>query len=389
MNVELKKWQGNENLYFYPQSSQIAGQTGLIGKLRADFDTDGNGFFSSWDDIRGYLKTDEFKTEFDAVMNYLRFDAPGTPIASRNALAAFLKGNDNALLPNDGSWHGFRADTEKFSYLFRLKAEKGDYNIYCYCYRRDWLDGHMANANRGIRFITPDYDNLFALPDGGKIRIIYQDGEMCERTCRYIDEYHVEIGNGSCNLYHICEFAERMERAGAKIEPVDEPISLITANYYCPLTLSVWERNEYGDLDNYSTDFDGKYCARYEYEIKELCEAEHSIDGCDGKSMASYQDNPKVRSVVFDVKAFGDTLYGCIKCELTAPLTAAEDAAFKSWLTGQCSDGFGEGLEQREFEIDDGLAAVSFWSSNNYFMKNENEFRDYLSNPQTMKFGGM
>ena len=40
-------------------------------------------------------------------------------------------------------------------------------------------------------------------------------------TCRYIDEYHLEFGGGSCNLLHICELAEKMEKNGHKIEPID------------------------------------------------------------------------------------------------------------------------------------------------------------------------
>ncbi len=52
MLFKLQPWSGNERLYFYRQSQQLAGQTGQIGKLRADFDRDGNGFFSSWEDIR-------------------------------------------------------------------------------------------------------------------------------------------------------------------------------------------------------------------------------------------------------------------------------------------------------------------------------------------------
>ena len=52
----MKPWNGNERLYFYRQSQQLAGQTGQIGKLRADFNRDGNGFFSSWEDIREHLK---------------------------------------------------------------------------------------------------------------------------------------------------------------------------------------------------------------------------------------------------------------------------------------------------------------------------------------------
>lgn len=55
--------------------------------------------------------------------------------------------------------------------------------------------------------------------DGGKIVINYEWGEKVERPCRFIDEYHAEIGN---NLYHICQFAELMERNGHTYEPKQE-----------------------------------------------------------------------------------------------------------------------------------------------------------------------
>ena len=58
-----------EDKYTFRQSTQISMQTGLIGHLRADMDTDGNGFFSSWFAFREELKTDEFKAEFDEVQD--------------------------------------------------------------------------------------------------------------------------------------------------------------------------------------------------------------------------------------------------------------------------------------------------------------------------------
>ena len=58
-----------EDKYTFRQSTQISMQIGLIGHLRADMDTDGNGFFSSWFDFREELKTDEFKAEFDEVQD--------------------------------------------------------------------------------------------------------------------------------------------------------------------------------------------------------------------------------------------------------------------------------------------------------------------------------
>ena len=69
-----------------------------------------------------------------------------------------------------------------------------------------------------IRFINSDYQTLFYLPDGGRIRITYPDREPAERVCRFIDEYHTDIGGYH---YHICEFAERMEQIGAKYVPLD------------------------------------------------------------------------------------------------------------------------------------------------------------------------
>ncbi len=153
MQIKLKPWNGNERLYFYRQSQQLSGQTGQIGKLRADFDRDGNGFFSTWEDIRGYLKTDEFKKTFDDVINELRFGDGETPFASRKALTEFLRDKHSAMLPNDGEWHGFRVDVENTSLFFRVKPSPGDYDVYAWCYKKDWLDDHMLSAEKGIRFI--------------------------------------------------------------------------------------------------------------------------------------------------------------------------------------------------------------------------------------------
>ena len=75
----------------------------------------------------------------------------------------------------------------------------------------------MKDAAKGIRFINSHYKELFRIPDGGKIKIHLAWNEDQVRTCRYIDDYHVEVGD---NLYHICEFAERMEQNGHTYEPV-------------------------------------------------------------------------------------------------------------------------------------------------------------------------
>ena len=64
---------------------------------------------------------------------------------------------------------------------------------------------------KDIRFIDSHYKDLFRIPDGGCIQIYYPD-ETVVKPCKFIDEYHTQIGT---NVFHICQFAEIMERTGA------------------------------------------------------------------------------------------------------------------------------------------------------------------------------
>ena len=216
--MEVRALTQPEQKYTYSQSTQIAGQTGCIGHLRGDFDSSGNGFFTSWDDHRAQWKTDEFKAELDEVINTLR-EGKGL-LHNRRDMAAFARANpDAAFMGNYCTEYGFRVDTDKHAFLLRCNPTKGDYNFYCYCYVKDWLDGHIQKAQQGIRFIDPHYNERFRIPDGGRIIISYAWGEKTEKTCRFIDEYHSEIGS---SLYHICEFAEKMKMNGHSYEPKPE-----------------------------------------------------------------------------------------------------------------------------------------------------------------------
>lgn len=215
MDLDMRALTEKEDKYTFSNSMQISMQCGLIGHLRADMDTDGNGFFSSWEDYRKELKTDEFKDEFDKVINSLREE--GDILYNRKALAKYCYSSPQAKMNNEQDYYGVRVDTEKYAYLCRLNPNKGEYNLYCYCYIKDWLDKHIRSAEKGIRFITPEYKEKFRISDGEKIRITFSDGEVKDRVCRYIDDSHVEVGD---DLYHICEFAERTEACGAKVIPL-------------------------------------------------------------------------------------------------------------------------------------------------------------------------
>ena len=215
MDLDMRALTEKEDKYTFSNSMQISMQCGLIGHLRADMDSDGNGFFSSWEDYRKELKSDEFKDEFDKVINSLREE--GDILYNRKSLAKYCYSSPQAKMNNEHDYYGVRVDTQKYAYLCRLNPNKGEYNLYCYCYIKDWLDKHIRSAEKGIRFITPEYKEKFRISDGEKIRITFSDGEVKDRVCRYIDDSHMEVGD---DLYHICEFAERMEQCGATFIPL-------------------------------------------------------------------------------------------------------------------------------------------------------------------------
>ena len=82
--------------------------------------------------------------------------------------------------------------------------------------RRAFHREHAGDsADRSIRFITSGYDDLFRIPDGGTIQVDFPDRSFAAR-CEYIDDYHLKVAN---DVFHICQFAEILERGGGSCRP--------------------------------------------------------------------------------------------------------------------------------------------------------------------------
>lgn len=88
--MEIRALTPAEQKYTYAQSMQLEGQTANIGHLRGDFDSSGYGFYTTWTDTRTQWKTDEFKTEFDEVINALRSDKYGL-LKNRSDMSAYAR----------------------------------------------------------------------------------------------------------------------------------------------------------------------------------------------------------------------------------------------------------------------------------------------------------
>lgn len=78
------------------------------------------------------------------------------------------------------------------------------------------------SEDKFIRFTDSGNNTLFRIPDGANIILSYDDGFQQIMPCRYIDEYHVQVGNA---YYHICQFADNMETAEIRFGPeIPQPL---------------------------------------------------------------------------------------------------------------------------------------------------------------------
>ena len=76
----------------------------------------------------------------------------------------------------------------------------------------------MDEKDHSIRFINSNYDTLFRISDGGIVEVRFPDRAFSAK-CEYLDDYHTLVGD---TVFHICEFAEMVERQGGSVHPEPE-----------------------------------------------------------------------------------------------------------------------------------------------------------------------
>ena len=165
-----------------------------------------------------------------------------------------------------------------------------------------------------------------------------------------------------------------------------------TMKLYMPLTITTYEiENEYGYKETLNEPMElGNYeIIDYIDEILEAIERDSLPEEIHRGLMHYYDEhdsvNGKVAKYEFSVEMVGDELMGVAILTLNDDLTTKELEKIKESVTGQTSDGWGEGFEQREISTDIGDIYVSFWNYKDWFIKSAEE----LGINQEQIMGGM
>lgn len=150
-----------------------------------------------------------------------------------------------------------------------------------------------------------------------------------------------------------------------------------TVKFYMPLTAQFFGYDDWGDREEYGSDLNGRDLRGYEAEIRTALVDNRMPEESDRGLMHWYdkQDgvNDKVRSAIFDVEYRDGQLWGVADCKVIGRLTPEEKETLADYIAGQASDGWGEGFEQREIEVDDGILNVHLWNSQNWTIQTEEE----------------
>ena len=151
--------------------------------------------------------------------------------------------------------------------------------------------------------------------------------------------------------------------------------------FYSPLTAEFfpnepdWEDESYNEYEG--CPLDGHDLLQYADAVDEAVKKD--IADFNGDLMQYYHEDDSVRSKVVSavpsVEIHGNKLCGCLNVELQESLNEGEQAVLCDYISGQYSDGWGEGFEQRDIRVEDGTLAVHFWQEDGFKMTSEREMQ--------------
>ena len=179
------------------------------------------------------------------------------------------------------------------------------------------------------------------------------------------------------------------ENIGMVFPEQEEPKTL---KLYMPLMITTYDiENEYGykEYANEPQEISNAEVVEYLDVILKAIE-ENNLPEEEQRGLMRYYDdhdsvNAKVSKYVFSVELVEGELMGVAVLTLNDELTSKEFEKIKGEIIGQAADGWGESFEQREISTEMGDIYVTFWNSDNWFIKTAEE----MGIEENQKMGGM
>lgn len=160
-----------------------------------------------------------------------------------------------------------------------------------------------------------------------------------------------------------------------------------TIHIYFPLKIVTYPKGEYGLEDNPMEITPAEVIAYEDAILAAIAKENRFFENDRGLAEYIHDEalNKKVYSLYPSVEIVDGELWGVMTAGLKEPLSGEETAELLEFVTGQNSDGYGEGLEQRPIKTPEGEIYVSFWDHENYSLKLKQEMKNSLPD---LEYGG-
>ncbi|MEG0941519.1 MAG: DUF4314 domain-containing protein [Oscillospiraceae bacterium] len=228
----------------------------------------------------------------------------------------------------------------------------------------------MAIERNWLNFLREQY------PRGSRIRLQemkdpynpVEPGTM--GTLNFIDD----IGTFHCTWDNGRKLGVVMGEDSFSVLPTETTLIKL----YMPMTVTYYERNDYGDPENDELTMDEPTATGYADIIAGAILRERTTEETERGLMEYYSEHDgveqKVRSLQFAAETRDGKLWGVAECRIVGKLTAEELELLKDYVSGQAGDGFGEAFEQHAIKFSDGEMYAHLWScNNNWSIRTEQE----------------
>lgn len=197
-------------------------------------------------------------------------------------------------------------------------------------------DPAFEDEGKSIRFINSRYEDKFRLLDGGVVEVTYPHHRFSMK-CEYVDEYHMRLGQ---DVFHICQFAEMLERGNGTCQPEPEILEKQAA----------WDIGRSGFLAIQISE-DGYDYTIYDAELKEIDggqidDPERSINAIRDEILSEYSwDKRAMTEVDYDF------LMECVEEKESAKLSEKRASVLES-LNGLKSIGLDSSAQKHRSEVE-------------------------------------